>query len=480
MNIHKNKLFALVTLTLLCGTILWFSLPTNSESTTDELFSIVEKRDFNITVQTIGVLHAEKSHMISSQIGGNEGKIIYLIGDGQHVKEGDILIRLDPAPFEDDIEQQKAHVDSFSAAVEASKQLLEWEKNEVEQQITTAQYNLKVAKLERERLINGDGPLKLTQYQDEMEKARLEMNRYQAYTKDLISLQQKGFDNPAEISQAQEKVKVFQEKYDAAKRRFISFEKYVLPSNIESAHAKVQNNELLLRQTRQSSVHKIAKAYASLQQVEGKLRASKTALKQAKIKLDRTVIAAPFSGLVIHYETFRNGQMRKPREGDNVIMNQPILYLPDISQMLIKGLIREIDLHKIAIGQEAAISVEAYPDTDFRGTLSFIGALASRRNNRQGGEKYFQVTFSLQNGDDRLRPGMTAKVVIFSANLKRVLAVPIQAIFYEGGAAYCYKDSNLLTGKTAVKIGRQNEHFVEILEGLVSGDLVSIVNPKNR
>lgn len=465
---------------LLCLAVFFSFLDRKKDTGDDRLQALAQNRDFLITVQTVGVLHAEKSHMISSEIGGSEGKIIYLIGDGEHVKEGEILIRLDPAPFEDEIEQQKAQVDSFSAAVEASKQLLEWEKNEVQQQITTAQYNLKVAKLELDRLIKGEGPLKLTQYKDEMEKARLELNRYQAYTTDLMALQKKGFENPAELSQAKEKVLVYQEKHEAAKGRYISFEKYVLPSMIESARAKVQNSELSLRQTEQSSVHKIAKAQASMQQIEAKLRATRSALKQAKAKLKNTVIKAPFAGLVIHYETFRNGQMRKPREGDSVIMNQPILYLPDISKMLIKSLVREIDLHKIAIGQEATISIEAYPDFEFQGSLSFIGALAARRDNRQGGEKYFQVTFTLKNGDKRLRPGMTAKVVIFSAQLKDVLSVPIQAVFYEGGAAFCYRRVKNKTEKIPVKIGRQNEHFVEILEGLDSGDIVSLVKPEKE
>ncbi len=480
MKQHRTLTLIVFLVIIFSAGFYYYGQRRNSTVSPHKFQVVAEKRDFQITVRIVGVLHAAKSHMISSQLGGNEGKIIYLIGDGEQVEKDEILIRLDPAPFADDIEQQKAHVESFSAAVEASKQLLEWEKNEVQQQITTAQYNLKVAKLERERLINGDGPLKLTQYQDEMEKARLDLSKYQAYTKDLLALQEKGFDNPAEISQAQENVVTYQEKFSAAKRRYISFEKYVLPAMIESAHAKVQNSELSLRQTGQSGVHKIAKAKATFNQIEGKLRATQTALNQATVKLERTVIKAPFAGLVIHHETFRNGQLRKPREGDNVIMNQSILYLPDISKMLIKGLVREVDLHKIAIGQRAAISVEAYPDTDFHGSLSFIGALASRRNNnnRQGGEKYFQVTFTLEDGDERLRPGMTAKVVIFSAQLKDVLAVPIQAVFYEGGASYCYKKNKKKAQKIAVKLGRQNEHFVEILAGLSTGDMVSVVKPQ--
>ncbi len=435
-------------------------------------------RDFQISVQTVGVIHAAKSHMISSQVKGNEGKIIYLIGDGEHVAQGDILVRLDPSPFEEEVERQKSQVDSLNAAVEAALQLTEWEKNEAKQIITTAEYTLKVAKLDLERLINGDGPLKLTQYTDDMDKAGGELKKFKAYATDLKALKQKGFDNPAEIIQAEEKVAQYNDQFIAAKRRYESFEKYVLPSMIESARAKVQNSELSLQQTKQASVHKIAKAHATLQQVKGKLRSVETALKQAHKQLEKTIISAPFPGLVIHYETYRDGQMRKPREGDTVIMNQPLLYLPDISQMVIKGDVREVDLHKLALGLKASILVEAYPEKEFQGNLSFIGALATRRGNQMRGEKYFQVTFTLNGGDKRLRPGMTARVIVLSADLKQVLSVPSAAVFHDGEHSFCYQYKNKTFHKAPVKIGRQNEDFIEIVEGLDKGDTVSLVEPE--
>jgi len=66
--------------------------------------------------------------MVSSNIRGNKGKIISLVGDGSWVEKGDVLVRLDPSPFEKEVHRLQGKVDSLDAAVQASDQLVSWEK----------------------------------------------------------------------------------------------------------------------------------------------------------------------------------------------------------------------------------------------------------------------------------------------------------------------------------------------------------------
>ena len=436
------------------------------------------RRDFQVTVRAVGVLEAAKSHMISSQLKGSEAKIIQLIADGRQVKEGDVLIRFDPVPLETEIEKLKANVKSYKAAVQAARELFEWKKTEVEQQITTAEFTLTTAKLDLERLSKGDAPLKLLELQEEKEKISLEVNKYKGYVADLLDLQEEGFNNPGELSRAKEKLALHEQRYNGAVRRHENYADYVLPSMLENGKAKMEQAELNLQQIKQAGVHKIANSHASLQQIQGKSTAAQTSLKQAQLELSKTVIIAPLDGLVIHYETYRNGQLRKPREGDTVIMNQPILYLPDISAMVVNSKVREIDLHKIDIDQPALLKVEAYPDITFHGRLSFIGALAARRDNSPGGEKFFQVTFTMEDSDSRLRPGMTALATILSAEVKNQLTVPIQAVFHEGDLTFCFR--RVLHGyeKKEVLTGKQNEHYIVISKGISQDDPISLIRPE--
>jgi len=472
----KLKRTGIILLTVSSLSILFLYMPMAvPEHESDPKLVTAVHADFNIEVVTVGVLDAARSHIISSAVKGNKGKIIYLIEDGEWVKQDDVLVKLDSTPFENEVHRLQGEVQSLKASVEASKQMLEWEKNQVEQKISSARYHLQVGQLEYKQLVEGDGPLQLAQYEEEMKNARIEYQRYRTYFEDLLNLRKNGFDNPQEISSAEESAKTFKEKLETTKRRYKSYKDYVLPSRTQAARAKVKNSELGLEQTRQGGVFKIANAVAALNLVQAKLKTVEISLQHARSELEKTVLKAPFSGIAILYETFRDGQKRKPRVGDTVWMNQPLLYLPDITALVVKTQIREIDLHKIALKQEGAIKVDAYPDALFKGQVSFIGALAKQKFRDQLGEKYFNLTVALQDEDLRLRPGMTARISILAERVENALTVPIQSVFDERGRKYCYQFESRRFKKKYISIGRQNDDKVEIMSGLEAGDRLSLV-----
>jgi HlyD family secretion protein len=434
-------------------------------------------RNFDVNVKTVGVLDAVRSHMVSSEVKGDKAKIIFLVKDGTRIATGDDLVKLDPTPFEDLVHRLKTEAQSLQSAADATEQMLEWEKNQVERELKAAQFDIEVANLEFDRLVKGDGPIQLAQLTAEAEKAREEWSRYDSYIKALEDLAKKGVKNPSEMGLAREKVAELKEKFESANRAFHSYRDHVLPSLIETARAKVERSRMELEQTRKGSVFKVAKAISNHQELKGKLQMAQSALQEAQGELGKTVIRAPFDGIAILYEAFRDGQQRKPRIGDLAWQNQPLLYLPDISSMIVKTQIREIDLYKIAVGQSCTVQVDAYPDQLFDGEISFIGALAEERVDVGGGEKYFQVTVLVKTEDTRLRPGMTARVTTLTDQIENALCVPIQTIFDEAGIKYCYRFSGEVFQKVKVLPGRQNENMVEIMSGLKEGEQVSLIKP---
>ncbi len=448
----------------------------SDEKVKKHLLSRVTQRDFSIEVNVVGMLDAEKSHMISSKLDGSNGTIIYLIGDGEWVEKGDVLVQFSQTPFEKEVVKYAAQVESYTAAVQAAEQVVAFEKNQVEREIANAKYRQNVALLELKRLREGDGPFELSRLEEEQQAVQIKLKRYQSFYADLKKLQEKGFDNPSEISSTQEQIAAHQEKLASMTKRYTSYKTHVLPALLESAKAKVENAALVVQQTIQGSKYRVAKASAGLLKAKAALKSRKNSLEKARSELVKTEARAPFDGIVIHYLTFRNGQKRKPREGDSVFFNQPILYLPDVSQMIIKTRVREIDLNKIELNQQARVIVDAYPDANLTGRLTFIGALATSEEFDKSREKYFQVFFKINEKDDRLRPGMTCRAFIQAESVSKALTVPVQTIFSENQVDICYVRK---TGggfeKRTVITGRQNDAFVEITDGLRQGEEVSLV-----
>ncbi len=475
-----KKVYGLALVAVLVGTFLLLSGPwSSSKEAENRLLAEVKHRDFSIDLNIVGVLDAAQSHMISSKLEGTNGTIIYLIEDGKRVTQGETLVRFDRALFEKEVTELESQAESYTAAVQAAEQVAAFEASQVEREIVNAQYGENVARLELQRLLEGEGPLKLAVLKEEQQKIEIELTRYKAFLADLEKFQEEGFKNPSEISATKEKIDAYTKELASVSKRYETYEKHVLPALVESAKAKVQNAALMLQQTRQGGKHKVAKANATLLQVKGILQTKRTSLAKAVFKLAQTEIKAPFGGIVIYYETFRNGEKRKPREGDSVFMNQPILYLPDISKMLVKTKAREVDLHKIALGQQGRIVVDAYPDANLTGELTFIGSLATAGDTEKSFEKYFQVLFKVNEEDKRLRPGMSCRISIQAEVVEGAMTVPIQAVFTEDQESFCYvKKKRGGFERRSVETGRQNEALVEITAGLNVDEQVSLIRPR--
>jgi len=198
----------------------------------------VQRRDFQVEINVVGELDAARSHMLSSEIKGTEGKIIYLIEDGARVKKGDTLVKLDPLPYQKQVEGLQAEVAELKAAVRGGQADGGLRGDQVGQEIANAEYSLNVAGLELRQFEEGDGPLKISMLQEERQKAKLELQRYEAFYNDLLQLKKEGFDNKSEISAAEEKVAVLREQHKEANGRFESYKEHVYPALLESAGRK--------------------------------------------------------------------------------------------------------------------------------------------------------------------------------------------------------------------------------------------------
>lgn len=377
---------------------------------------------FAISVHTIGTLDAERSYIVSSTIKGDNGKIAHIIDEGTLVKKGDVLIKFDSAHFEAEILRLEGELHSREASFEARKQILAWEKSQAEGAIKAAEFDLK--------------------------DAMQEYSRYVSYISDMEDLGKKGLHYPNEIFQAKKKA--------------------------EQLFAKQQRYETSFEQINKESVFKIAAAMAELAKAKNEIETTKIALENTREELGKAVIHAPFPGIVVHYETQRDNQKRKPRAGDTVWQGQPLLYLPDISSVIVKTLVREVDLHKVTKRQKASIQVDAYPKLILAGEVASIGVLASGGGEGKG-EKYFQVVIAVHGDNPGLRPGMTSRVILHTDAAQNVLAVPVQAVFSEGANTYCYVGRGPKVEKIRVEIGRQNEDYAEIVAGLKNGDSVSLI-----
>jgi HlyD family secretion protein len=106
-----------------------------------------------------------------------------------------------------------------------------------------------------------------------------------------------------------------------------------------------------------------------------------------------------------------------------------IMTVSDLSRMLVRAEVDETDVVDMKLGQKAKISVDAFPDTTFSGTVTEIGNTAKASTiSTVAGQTNFEVKVAFDDNVPQVRPGMTADVDIETATHAKTLAVPIQAV----------------------------------------------------
>ncbi|MEE2889422.1 MAG: efflux RND transporter periplasmic adaptor subunit [Planctomycetota bacterium] len=214
-------------------------------------------------------------------------------------------------------------------------------------------------------------------------------------------------------------------------------------------------------------------------QDERRLNESQEELEREQYDIERMTIVAPSEGVVFYGNPDRTWE-DDIRVGENVYFNRVILTLPDPSEMAVSINIHEADIDKIAEGMSAVTRSDVQKDRVFHGEVIKIDSVANAGNRRWGDQiRRFKVEVSLQGNDLELKPGTSAEVEIHTGDLVDVLYVPLQAVHAEAGKYYCFLDKASGKEKTEVSVGRSNDSFLEIVDGLEEGQHVLLYKPES-
>lgn len=266
--------------------------------------------------------------------------------------------------------------------------------------------------------------------------------------------------------------------------------------NLERARVERANAELTLRRSKQLladgvvSQEALERAQLAAESAEIAERAQDESIRQARSayeraldELARTTIRSPMDGLVtaLNVEKGETAMMGTMNFSGSVLM-----VIGDLSELLAEVEVAESEVVQVALGQEAAIRVDALPDTTLGGKVVEIGSSGLKK----GDVVKFRVKVALATPDPRVKPGMTAKVEIRTATAADVVAVPLQAVQtrwldakgkeverkegdatqHEVSAVYVVAGSE--TKRLEVKTGIQDELWVEVKDGLKAGEEV--------
>jgi HlyD family secretion protein len=149
---------------------------------------------------------------------------------------------------------------------------------------------------------------------------------------------------------------------------------------------------------------------------------AKVAVETAKDQLDDTNVLAPITGTIIEKDVERGQVISSPTK--DVGGGTVLLKMADLGLVQVRTLVDETDIGKIQVGQPATVTVDAFPNRPFEGTVLKIEPQAQTEQN----VTMFPVLVRIDNRAGLLRPGMNAEVEIHVGERPDVLAVPNAAL----------------------------------------------------
>jgi len=375
--------------------------------------SRVKRGDLDMKVHATGELRASHFEMLTAPpIGGGSLEITHLLHTGAVVRKGDLVMEFDPTEQRYKLEQNRSE---------------------------------------------------LLQAEQEITKAKAD----------------------AAVTAAQDKVALLKARFDV-RRAELDMQKNELVSTIDA-----RKNDLALEQAKrvlaeleQDVKSRSASNQAAIALAEEKRNKAKLAMDQAQQNIQKMHVTAPMDGLIALEKNesaaggifFGGMSLPEFREGDQVEPGRTVGQVIDPKEMELTAKVGELERNSIKEGQSVDIELDALPGNIFHGTVKALGGMNNRRYWEPDTDAKFDITIALTSKDSRMRPGLTAHVVIQGDSRKNVLGLPWQALFLKDSKRVVYvKDGNNFEPRE-VKILAENESRAAI-EGIGADSEVALVDP---
>jgi RND family efflux transporter MFP subunit len=220
---------------------------------------------------------------------------------------------------------------------------------------------------------------------------------------------------------------------------------------------------------------------AKLEQIRSDVSKAELEVKRAEDKvnlarkeMEQTTVIAQIPGMVVYLEIWKGGSMGKVQEGDSPWPGQGIINLPDLSEMVVKATVSEVDAAKVDSGQKVIVTLDAMPEKVYDGTVVKKGTLA-RKKDYNSKINVFDVEIAISDHDDMFKPGMSASCKVIREKLDNIVYVPLEAVFEKDGSTIVYLENKK---QQKVELGRKSDMEIEVVSGLTGNETICLVDPE--
>jgi HlyD family secretion protein len=374
----RKKLWILCGLALILAGVIFAIIKLNTKSAVFVQTSIAQRKDVLVSkVSASGEIRAKKFIALQSEITGIITELP--VREGNTVKKGDVLLRIDPIQ---------------TAADQSAK---------------SANYEAQLADVRSQEFSINSAEAGLLRDESTLSSMRAKLD----LTENDLAREQSRFKRQQQLN---EEGLISREDYEIAQNNLKAAKSRVL-----QAKADVTNYETQIRVAKNNIEQSKTSAAASL----SRAKSAMASLTQANDSLKKTTLYSPLDGVITQLKK-EKGERAVPGMLSNP--EATIMTIADLSVIQAEIKVDETDVVNLALGNPAQVKVEALPDVSFEGEVTEIGNSPIQAAGSTQEAKDFKVIITLKIPSNKLRPGMSCTGEITTQTRKNALVIPIQAL----------------------------------------------------
>jgi multidrug efflux pump subunit AcrA (membrane-fusion protein) len=309
--------------------------------------------------------------------------------------------------------------------------VIRFDPTDVQKALIDAQGNLEIANAEMAKLV-AEQESKIQELEADLKISELD------YKINQIRLEQATFDS------------------DIARRELqLSLDKAKIA--LETAGDEINNQKLIHRE--------------EIRQKEVNILQLRKNVQEANETLAKLTVASPGNGIAIIRENWMTDD--KWQVGEQPWSGQPLIDLPDMSELKVETEVNEVDIAKIKLSQKVEIKLDAFSDTVYTGRVITIAGLAKFKK-RESKVKVFPVEILLDTASRKFMPGMTVSCRVIVDQMEDAVYIPLEGLFQDGSQDYVFARSGNSYKRKNIKTGLANNDFAIVENGLKEGDRISL------
>ena len=326
-----------------------------------------------------------------------------LVDEGQGVKRGQVLARLEQQEFRARRNQAQAELNRSLENCKQLETVLELERElrpaeveraeaavrAVQSQLAELQAGYRSQEVERARLAFQEARIR-------MEDARKDKTRFDMlYQRKVVAEKDK---DAADL-----RFETALREYERARKAYELMQEGFRKESIETAKAKLVESQAALKEAR-SNLKKIEATARQVEAAKAQVNVARAALELTEIQLSYAELKAPFNGILVS---------RNVEPGEVVSPGREVLSLADLSQVDLKVYVDETEIGKVRPGQEVNVKIDTFPEKIYSGFVAFISPEAEFtpkiiQTHKERVKLVYLVKVAIANPDFELKPGMPA------------------------------------------------------------------------